>query len=603
MDLTCYENDPNFPFWDPLHGMYHAFWQAHLAEPQGGVGQGPVIGHAVSADLVRWAHLPVALWNDQPFDRIAIFSGSATLVDGLPTLVYPGLCDAAQWAGGCDTGTVAAVAVPADHAGDPLLTNWSKRGVVLNNTQRDPTTAWRTVAGDEWRFTNFEGKVFSSRDNFQTWSVAGNGSAIFPSAECPDLFALPPRCAGNGCDAPWPAPVAAAPTHVHKISGNWPVATDRYTFGAYLDGEPGSAGTWTPTQGLPQLQAMDATTLLNISRKFYASKSFVDPLGNEGAGRRIFWGWLLVGNAVQSLPREVTYHPGLGRLLFTPLPELSALRQDVLFSAPSVAVPAGGAIYLSGGPAAAGGRWVGNQTELAVSFELPAAPAAFGVRFMMSAAGAGGMEVRVAFDPAAFSATVSVLNHDDPAPSYYMPGVDMLAPPPPYNSTAVGYGDAHVCQAACSGDAMCIAFTFEQYSPTSGRCNLRDQISDFTPCAQCVAGFKPPAPPPAATALPLVPGDTHVDVRVFIDQSVAEVFVAGGRWALTLDVTQGDLSAANMSLVCASGAGVVARNVSAWSLGSIWVPPSEVLDRRARRARQDSGSRSGLQGSESHSGL
>ena len=285
-DLTCYENDPNFPFFDPLHELYHLFYQDHLAEPQGGVGQGPVIGHVVSADLVHWARLPVALWNDQPYDRVAIYTGSATLVDGVPTLVYPGLCDSALWKGGCDTGTVAAIAVPANHSSDPLLVNWTKLGVVMNNTQRDPTTAWQTASG-EWRFTNFEGKVFSSIDNFRTWSTAGDGSAIFPSAECPDFFPLPPRCHGNGCDAPWPGPTP--PTHVHKISGNWPVATDRYSFGVYLDGEQNSTGTWTPTAGVPQLQAMDATTLLNISRKFYASKSFFDPVDS----RRIFWGWLV----------------------------------------------------------------------------------------------------------------------------------------------------------------------------------------------------------------------------------------------------------------------------------------------------------------------
>ena len=48
-DNTCGINDPNFPFWDPLHGLYHLFYQDHLAEEQGGDGQGPVIGHVVGA--------------------------------------------------------------------------------------------------------------------------------------------------------------------------------------------------------------------------------------------------------------------------------------------------------------------------------------------------------------------------------------------------------------------------------------------------------------------------------------------------------------------------------------------------------------------------
>ena len=29
-DLSCSENDPNFPFYDEVHGMYHLFYQDHL---------------------------------------------------------------------------------------------------------------------------------------------------------------------------------------------------------------------------------------------------------------------------------------------------------------------------------------------------------------------------------------------------------------------------------------------------------------------------------------------------------------------------------------------------------------------------------------------
>jgi sucrose-6-phosphate hydrolase SacC (GH32 family) len=81
-DLSCGENDPNFPLYDPNHQLYHHFYQDHLAEVQGGNGMGPVIGHAVSADMVFWAHLPVAVWNDQPYDNVAIYTGSATIVNG-----------------------------------------------------------------------------------------------------------------------------------------------------------------------------------------------------------------------------------------------------------------------------------------------------------------------------------------------------------------------------------------------------------------------------------------------------------------------------------------------------------------------------------------
>ena len=213
-DSSCGENDPNFPLYDPRHELYHHFWQAHLAIPAAGVGQGPDIGHAVSADMVTWAHLPVAVWNNQPYDNVAIYTGSATIVDGVPTMVYPGLCTSRDWAN-CKTGTLLAVAVPSDD-GDPLLTNWTKPAYnpIVNNTERDPSTAWRTSSG-EWRMTNYEGKVWTSSD-FVKWTVADGGSALFSVAECPDFFLLPSLCMGNGC-ANFSSD-GVMPTHVHKES-------------------------------------------------------------------------------------------------------------------------------------------------------------------------------------------------------------------------------------------------------------------------------------------------------------------------------------------------------------------------------------------------
>lgn len=51
--------------------------------------------------------------------------------------LYPGLCNKNDWPG-CDTGTLLALAVPADYATDELLTNWSKPSFnpIIENTQR-----------------------------------------------------------------------------------------------------------------------------------------------------------------------------------------------------------------------------------------------------------------------------------------------------------------------------------------------------------------------------------------------------------------------------------------------------------------------------------
>ena len=98
-DPTCETNDPNAPFYDQRHGVYHLFWQKHCASPVPNEKiKGIVYGHAVSRNLVKWAMMPVAIWNDEDYDRYAIYSGSATVTnDGVPRIIYPGLCLKDEW--------------------------------------------------------------------------------------------------------------------------------------------------------------------------------------------------------------------------------------------------------------------------------------------------------------------------------------------------------------------------------------------------------------------------------------------------------------------------------------------------------------------------
>ena len=116
-DQSCAMNDPAAVIYDPVHAIYHDHWEDHLAMPGGQY----VRGHAISRDLIHWAHLPVSLWNDRPYDQYAIFTGSATLVEGKVVQIYPGLCNGKS--PGCPGGTNLAIAVPEDPS-DPFQTNW-----------------------------------------------------------------------------------------------------------------------------------------------------------------------------------------------------------------------------------------------------------------------------------------------------------------------------------------------------------------------------------------------------------------------------------------------------------------------------------------------
>ena len=47
IDPACKMNDPNFPFYDEVHGIYHLMYQDHVIIPRPGA-HGPDIGHVIS---------------------------------------------------------------------------------------------------------------------------------------------------------------------------------------------------------------------------------------------------------------------------------------------------------------------------------------------------------------------------------------------------------------------------------------------------------------------------------------------------------------------------------------------------------------------------
>jgi beta-fructofuranosidase len=78
-------NDPNgLIYWN---GEYHMFYQYN---PNAAFWGDMHWGHTVSADLVHWKPLPLALYPDKPYDKDGVFSGCAVVHDGVPTLVYTG---------------------------------------------------------------------------------------------------------------------------------------------------------------------------------------------------------------------------------------------------------------------------------------------------------------------------------------------------------------------------------------------------------------------------------------------------------------------------------------------------------------------------------
>ena len=515
-DLSCGENDPNAPSYDPKHGVYHLMYQDHVGQ---GVG-GPSFGHMVSRDLIHWARMPVTIWNGpQAYDSLAIYSGSAIEdVEGAGlTLIYPGVC-AKGASPDCLFGTTVNLAQPLN-ASDALSTEWRKMDECNPIAQinasvgpggggppgggGDSSTAWKTASG-EWRFITrniVNSSVWGNTEGFFTrnkWYEIGPQPG-FTQGACPSFFPLPLAADGDRGDH--------LPTHVYMYSKTTlPHAYSHRSVmvvGTYVDKGPKRVADWTPIPNRA-FQIIDNGT-------YYAAKDFYDPVKK----RRIVWGWAQISNGAQALPRVVTWDNTLQRLLFTPLEEQAALRETTTPLTPTmtnVEVPIDGGKHTSGRGVSLG-DWPmgdGNQSEIIVRFAIPKeVTATFGVGYMTSTTGVASMEAYVEFVP-------------------------------PFSSS----------------------------SPWEVNVGIRGTNSSKSE---------------AMSRLTLLPGvDTEIEMRIFTDNVMSEVFWMGGRVALTVGLSATAHTQAGAFLFArADGAGVdaaivVANKVNAWKVGSMYVTPEEV---------------------------
>ena len=85
--------------------------------------------------------------------------------------------------------------------GNPLLRAWvkSRANPVVNDTQRDPSGAWRTAHG-EWRLTTFDAMLYASNatNGAGGWGAVGTQPGWSNTSEFPSLFPLPARTPGTG---------------------------------------------------------------------------------------------------------------------------------------------------------------------------------------------------------------------------------------------------------------------------------------------------------------------------------------------------------------------------------------------------------------------
>jgi beta-fructofuranosidase len=285
-------NDPNGPvFFD---GEYHLFYQHN---PYGNEWGNMSWGHAVSSDLVRWRHLPMALVSTpESYDQHGVFSGCCVIHNGIPHILYTAVDDSAV------NKQTQALAISRDR-----LRTWVKDPApVIVEPPGGPAPDFRDPfcwkEGDVWHmalcFANGAGTGrvlhYHSQD-LRHWEYAGVLCDQFPNTpECPNFFPLDER------GSKWLLTVS-------------PYGDVIYALGDYRDGR------FHPESWLP----LD----LGGTAHFYAPNTLLDP-----NGRKVMWGWIKGGGSGQSpwngcftLPRLLELTDD-GKLSVQPLPELFALR-------------------------------------------------------------------------------------------------------------------------------------------------------------------------------------------------------------------------------------------------------------------------------------
>ena len=311
-------NDPNGLI--QWRGRYHVFYQYNPNGPFWGTIEW---GHAVSPDLVRWTHLPVALVPTPGGpDAGGCWSGCAVNDNGTPTLIYTGFAEGKERA--CiATSRDDDLATWEKWPGNPVIQE-PPHGLELagfrDHSAWKEGDTWYQVVGSGIKGRGGAALLYRSQD-LRAWEYmhplcVGDRTSLEPlwtgsMWECVNFFALGDR-------------------HVLLISvwddaepllPGFEAKSDPLYYSAYM------VGTYKDYLFTPETMH-----LLDFGGKlFYAPQSFEDE-----SGRRMMFGWIQEARSaseqlaagwsgVMSLPRVLTLRDD-GRLHMEPAPELKALR-------------------------------------------------------------------------------------------------------------------------------------------------------------------------------------------------------------------------------------------------------------------------------------
>ncbi|GAB4565412.1 MAG: glycoside hydrolase family 32 protein [Anaerolineae bacterium] len=298
-------NDPNGPIYHD--GYFHVFYQHN---PYGDTWGDMHWGHARSVDLVRWEHLPIALWPSTELGEAHCFSGCARINgQGEPMLFYTSVGIESdgqrrpneQWAalGSPDWITW------RKHPNNPILSLSSHDGPPFEGDWRDPyifEADGRTFLvlganlGHEATVALYE----ATDPGLTQWAYRGllyrEPRDRMPFCECPNFF---------------------------QVDGTWVLLISPYRPVEYVTGE------FAPDtlQFIPQRRGV-LDHGQDDEPHFYATNTVYDP-----SGRCILLGWVRGfpsgrgWNGCMALPRVISVDSD-GAPRQHPLPELASLRRE-----------------------------------------------------------------------------------------------------------------------------------------------------------------------------------------------------------------------------------------------------------------------------------
>ncbi len=347
-------NDPNGLL--QHRGWYHVFYQHN---PYGDGWGNMHWGHARSKDLVRWEHLPIALWPSKEAGEDHVFSGSATLTGrGEPMIFY--------------------TSIGRGKGADVQAEQWAALG-------SEDLLTWRKASGNPLLTESLHGeqKVYDWRDPFvfeagrRTFMVCGGnlnhgqgGQAVVLLYEARDPELTRWRYRGVLFQHP-DAENIECPLFF-PLDGTWVLAVSPHRRVEWFTGDfdPDAGKFVAKRRGL-----------LDYGEAYYAPNSFADE-----TGRRLLFGWVRGfpkgrgWNGCLTLPRLLSVQGGV--LQQRPAPEVESLRGERVRLANR---------RFSGELVLPDVR--GDALELEVVFERGEAPSV-GLRLRRSEDGARGVDLR-----------------------------------------------------------------------------------------------------------------------------------------------------------------------------------------------------------------